>query len=114
MYVKLLALLLFLPIFACKPSIKKQAKSAAKDFCGCVKDNIFSYRNGQEIFNLCNRKIQTKYWLFKLYIDAIDNDNLRNSYSPRTKDSIQEFMTLFRHYSDSCQSLPKTEAKCLL
>ena len=63
----------------CTQSIKKQAKSAAHDYCNCIKDNIFSYKIAQDLYIHCNTILYNKYRLIRIRLNSMGDSKYFDS-----------------------------------
>lgn len=104
----------FLPIFSmyvlgCTNekvlSLKEEAFEASNIYCDCVRENVFKFEYTEELYVFCNKRVMSKYPLFKL---RIESDTLGDEISKNLKlsDSINTFMKFFILASDSCSHLP--------
>lgn len=86
-------------------SIKDEALKASNDYCDCVKENIFKFNYSEELYVFCNKKIISKYRLYKLRIqsDSLEKEIKNNL---ELTDSINTFMKYFILAADSCTHLP--------
>jgi len=91
---------------ACKRSLDKEARSAAKDFCYCIQKNIFLYKKSNELYAHCYGNLEEKYKLVSIYFKMPGDHNYSQTLSKSTIDDVNRFMNLFLKLSDSCHSLP--------
>ena len=80
---------------ACKRSLEKEAKSAAKDFCNCIQKNIFIYKNADELYGHCHRDLEKKYRFISIYFKMTGDDNYLEALSVSTIDSVSTFKIYF-------------------
>ena len=86
-------------------SLKEEALEASNNYCDCVRNNVFNFKYTEELYVFCNKKIMSKYRLYKL---RIESDSLENEMKNNLKlaDSVNTFMQYFILAADSCTHLP--------
>jgi hypothetical protein len=106
MIYKLLLLAFLLSILSCRISAKAKAKLAAKDFCNCIKNNLFSYDTAAYLYEHCGRELARKYELLDLHLKLMNDKIKRDSLPLKTNSDIDTFYRYFGVYAGSCLSLP--------
>jgi len=106
MVYKIILFIFLISIASCQNSIKTKAKSAAKDYCNCIKNNIFSYDSAVYLYIHCENMLSKKYKLHDLRLRVISGEIDRDSIPVKMKNDIDTFDYYFLKYSDSCQRIP--------